>query len=70
MEACPEMEDKSPRNRLTNRSKREVEKIIRDLGAVPATIAILSGKVCIGLGIGFGAGFGAEGSKLNIKKLT
>jgi pseudouridine-5'-phosphate glycosidase len=28
---------------------REVEQIVRDHGAVPATIAILDGKVCIGL---------------------
>jgi pseudouridine-5'-phosphate glycosidase len=28
---------------------REVEQIIRDSGAVPATIAIIDGKVCIGL---------------------
>lgn len=28
---------------------REVEQIIRDAGAVPATIAIIDGKICIGL---------------------
>ena len=28
---------------------REVEQIIRDAGAVPATIAIMDGKICIGL---------------------
>ena len=28
---------------------REVEQIIRDAGAVPATIAIMGGKICIGL---------------------
>ncbi|MFP5392079.1 MAG: pseudouridine-5'-phosphate glycosidase [Gammaproteobacteria bacterium] len=28
---------------------REVEQIIRDAGAVPATIAILDGKICVGL---------------------
>jgi len=28
---------------------REVEQIIRDAGAVPATIAIIGGKICIGL---------------------
>ena len=28
---------------------REVEQIIRDAGAVPATIAIISGKICVGL---------------------
>lgn len=28
---------------------REVEQIIRDAGAVPATIAILGGKICVGL---------------------
>ena len=28
---------------------REVEQIIRDGGAVPATIAIIDGKICIGL---------------------
>ena len=28
----------------------EVEQIIRDAGAVPATIAIIDGKICIGLG--------------------
>jgi pseudouridine-5'-phosphate glycosidase len=28
---------------------REVEQIIRDAGAVPATIAIINGKICIGL---------------------
>ena len=28
---------------------REVEQVIRDAGAVPATIAIIDGKVCIGL---------------------
>ena len=28
---------------------REVEQIIRDAGAVPATIAIMDGKVCVGL---------------------
>ncbi|GAB3373924.1 pseudouridine-5'-phosphate glycosidase [Massilia agri] len=28
---------------------REVEKIIRDAGAVPATIAIIGGKICVGL---------------------
>ncbi|MBC7454418.1 MAG: pseudouridine-5'-phosphate glycosidase, partial [Massilia sp.] len=28
---------------------REVEQIIRDAGAVPATIAIIEGKICIGL---------------------
>ena len=28
---------------------REVEQIIRDAGAVPATIAIIKGKICIGL---------------------
>ena len=28
---------------------REVEQIIRDGGAVPATIAIIGGKICIGL---------------------
>ena len=28
---------------------REVEQIVRDHGATPATIAILDGKVCIGL---------------------
>ncbi len=29
---------------------QEVEQIIRDAGAVPATIAIIDGKICIGLG--------------------
>jgi pseudouridine-5'-phosphate glycosidase len=29
---------------------REVEQIIRDAGAVPATIAVIDGKICIGLG--------------------
>lgn len=28
---------------------REVERIIRDAGAVPATIAIIDGKICVGL---------------------
>ncbi|RYF04321.1 MAG: pseudouridine-5'-phosphate glycosidase, partial [Oxalobacteraceae bacterium] len=28
---------------------REVEGVIRDAGAVPATIAIIDGKICIGL---------------------
>ena len=28
---------------------RKVEQIIRDAGAVPATIAIMDGKICIGL---------------------
>jgi len=28
---------------------REVEQIIRDAGAVPATIAVIAGKICIGL---------------------
>src|SRR3954454_19853960 len=28
---------------------REVEQVIRDAGAVPATIAIIDGKICIGL---------------------
>lgn len=28
---------------------REVEQIIRDAGAVPATIAIIAGKICVGL---------------------
>jgi pseudouridine-5'-phosphate glycosidase len=28
---------------------REVEQLIRDAGAVPATIAIMSGKICVGL---------------------
>ena len=28
---------------------REVEQVIRDAGAVPATIAIMGGKICIGL---------------------
>ena len=28
---------------------KEVEQIIRDAGAVPATIAIIGGKICIGL---------------------
>jgi pseudouridine-5'-phosphate glycosidase len=28
---------------------REVEQIIRDAGAVPATIAIIGGKICVGL---------------------
>ncbi|RLM48509.1 pseudouridine-5'-phosphate glycosidase, partial [Halobellus sp. Atlit-31R] len=28
---------------------REVEQIIRDAGAVPATIAIIDGKICVGL---------------------
>jgi len=31
------------------RTAREVEQIIRDAGAVPATIAIIGGKICIGL---------------------
>ena len=31
------------------RTAREVEQIIRDAGAVPATIAIIAGKICIGL---------------------
>jgi pseudouridine-5'-phosphate glycosidase len=30
---------------------REVEQIIRAAGAVPATIAIIGGKICIGLGV-------------------
>ena len=29
---------------------QEVEQIIRDAGAVPATIAIIDGKICVGLG--------------------
>src|SRR3954452_9677586 len=29
---------------------REVEQVIRDAGAVPATIAIIDGRICIGLG--------------------
>ncbi|MES3024023.1 MAG: pseudouridine-5'-phosphate glycosidase [Pseudomonadota bacterium] len=29
---------------------REVEQIIRDAGAVPATIAIMDGRICVGLG--------------------
>ena len=28
---------------------REVEQVIRDAGAVPATIAIIDGKICVGL---------------------
>ncbi|HAK93133.1 MAG TPA: pseudouridine-5-phosphate glycosidase, partial [Massilia timonae] len=28
---------------------REVEQVIRDAGAVPATIAIIGGKICVGL---------------------
>ena len=28
---------------------REVEQIVRDHGAVPATIAIIGGKICVGL---------------------
>src|SRR3954466_9089933 len=28
---------------------REVEQVIRDAGAVPATIAIIDGRICIGL---------------------
>src|SRR5437868_11581146 len=28
---------------------REVEQVIRDAGAVPATIAIIGGRICIGL---------------------
>ena len=28
---------------------REVEQIIRDAGAVPATIAVIDGKICVGL---------------------
>ena len=28
---------------------KEVEKIIRNVGAIPATIAILDGKLCVGL---------------------
>ena len=28
---------------------KEVEQVIRDAGAVPATIALLDGKICIGL---------------------
>ena len=31
------------------RTAREVEQIIRDAGAVPATIAVIAGKICIGL---------------------
>ena len=31
------------------RMAREVEQVIRDAGAVPATIAIIDGKICIGL---------------------
>jgi len=31
------------------RTAREVEQIIRDAGAVPATIAIIAGKICVGL---------------------
>ncbi|QOY95462.1 pseudouridine-5'-phosphate glycosidase [Massilia sp. UMI-21] len=31
------------------RTAREVEQIIRDAGAVPATIAIIDGKICVGL---------------------
>ncbi len=31
------------------RTAREVEQIIRDAGAVPATIAVIDGKICIGL---------------------
>ena len=34
------------------RMAREVEQIIRDGGAVPATIAIIDGKICIGLSPG------------------
>ncbi|PWF39003.1 pseudouridine-5'-phosphate glycosidase [Massilia glaciei] len=29
---------------------REVEQVIRDAGAVPATIAIMDGRICVGLG--------------------
>jgi pseudouridine-5'-phosphate glycosidase len=29
---------------------REVEQVIRDAGAVPATIAIIDGRICVGLG--------------------
>jgi pseudouridine-5'-phosphate glycosidase len=35
-----------PQNVIT---AREVEQIIRDAGAVPATVAIIGGKICIGL---------------------
>lgn len=31
------------------RTAREVEQVIRDAGAVPATIAIIGGKICVGL---------------------
>jgi pseudouridine-5'-phosphate glycosidase len=31
---------------------REVEQVIRDAGAVPATIAVIGGKICIGLSSG------------------
>jgi pseudouridine-5'-phosphate glycosidase len=31
------------------RTARDVEQIIRDAGAVPATIAVIAGKICIGL---------------------
>ena len=31
------------------RTAREVEQVIRDAGAVPATIAIMAGRICIGL---------------------
>lgn len=31
------------------RTAREVEQVIRDAGAVPATIAIINGRICVGL---------------------
>jgi pseudouridine-5'-phosphate glycosidase len=34
------------------RTAREVEQVIRDAGAVPATIALIAGKICVGLSDG------------------
>jgi len=33
---------------LYHRTAGDVEKVVRDCGAIPATAAVLSGKLCVG----------------------